>query len=184
MLALAGSRVESQVARVTAASAGIMEASSNSGRRERLRSPYRSGERGRWRAPSLRMSSRPRVTWNRGSAQKRVMPSSMRASGSMSCPPIRRLVTLTGPILARQRSDGSRFRDRDAPLSPAIRTDLSASAWGRPAVGQTAVNAFAGRGPGGGGVVVDGRDEHASRVANGPLKGKTIDQLVRSLQNS
>jgi len=63
-------------------------------------------------------------------------------------------------------------------LSPAIRTDLSVSALGRPASGRVLTATLPGEGPIGEAWVLSDRDDHPSRVADGPLKGRTIAQLL------
>ena len=70
------------------------------------------------------------------------------------------------------------YRESNASVSPAIRTDLSVSALGRPASGRPAHGTAARRRPVGEAWLLSDRDDHPSRVADGPLKGQTIGQLL------
>jgi hypothetical protein len=65
-----------------------------------------------------------------------------------------------------------------ASVSSAIRTYLSVSALGRPSFGELLTAPLPSDGPIGEAWLLSDRDDHQSHVADGPLKGRTIGQLL------
>ena len=71
-----------------------------------------------------------------------------------------------------------RRHGRTTDVSAAIRAHLSVSALGRPALAELLTAPLPGDGPVGEAWLLSDRDDHPSKVADGPLKGSTIRQLL------
>ena len=68
--------------------------------------------------------------------------------------------------------------DADGSVSPAVRADLPVPAWGGRRLADLLAAPLPGHGPIGEAWVLSDRDDYASRVADGPLKGQTIGHLM------